>query len=90
MKDLGHLKYFLGIKVVRNSQGMYFCQQRYVLDILSDAGLLRSKPADVPMEQNHQLGKAKCDYLTSPNSYQWLVGRLIYLKITRHDITYSV
>lgn len=40
MKDLGPLKYFLGIEVARNSQGMYLCQLKYPLDILTDASLL--------------------------------------------------
>lgn len=38
MKDLGALKYFLGIEVARNNQGIYLCQWKYTLDMLSDAG----------------------------------------------------
>ena len=39
MKDLGALKYFLGVEVARNPEGIFLCQRKYVLDILSEAGL---------------------------------------------------
>ncbi|RVW92937.1 Retrovirus-related Pol polyprotein from transposon TNT 1-94 [Vitis vinifera] len=40
MKDLGVLKYFLGIEVARSSAGLFLCQRKYTLDIVSEAGLL--------------------------------------------------
>jgi Reverse transcriptase (RNA-dependent DNA polymerase) len=36
MKDLGELRYFLGIEVARSKKGVVLSQQRYVLDLLSD------------------------------------------------------
>lgn len=42
------------------------------------------------MEQNHQLVKAKGPLMAKPDSYRYLVGRLIYLTITRPDLAYSV
>jgi hypothetical protein len=38
MKDLGSLKYFLGIEVARNSIGIFLCQRKYTLDIITEAG----------------------------------------------------
>lgn len=74
MKDLGYLKYFLGIKVAQTNKGMYLCQRKYVLDIPFDTKLLGAKPTDFPIEENHQLENAKGDYLTSPDSYQRTCG----------------
>ena len=55
MKDLGKLKYFLGIEMAQNSDGIFLCQQKYALDIISEVGLLGAKPAKTPLEQNHKL-----------------------------------
>lgn len=55
MKDLGALKYFLGLEVARGNEGLFLNQRKYTLDIISEAGLLGAKPATTLMEQNHQL-----------------------------------
>jgi len=57
IKDLGNL-YFLGIEVARSSQGLFLCQRKYALEIISECGLFRSKPADFLIEQNHKLALA--------------------------------
>lgn len=90
MKDLGVLKYFLGIEVARSQEGIYLCQRKYALDILSEIGALGAKPAGFPMEQNHRLMQSKSRLLDDPESYRRLVGRLIYLCFTRPDLSYCV
>ena len=49
MKNLGGLKYFLGIEISRSRQGIFLLQRQYVLDLLSEVGLLKCKPADTPI-----------------------------------------
>lgn len=90
MKDLDVLKYFLGIEVARNPTSMFLCQCKYALDIISEAGLLGSKPASFPFEQNHRLALATGDFLSDPEPYRRLVGRLIYHSVTRPDLSYHV
>nr|KYP33098.1 Retrovirus-related Pol polyprotein from transposon TNT 1-94 [Cajanus cajan] len=36
MKQLGDLKYFLGIEVARSKHGIFICQRKYVLDLLTE------------------------------------------------------
>ncbi|GKE82296.1 ribonuclease H-like domain-containing protein, partial [Tanacetum coccineum] len=48
IKDLGKLKYFLGIEVVDTEKGISLNQRKYVLDLLSDNGMLACKPVYTP------------------------------------------
>lgn len=90
MKDLGSLKYFLGLEVARSADGFYLCQHKYCTDIVNEVGLLGCKPAGFPIAQRHGLALAKTPLLTDPGRYRRLVGRLVYLAATRPDLTYSI
>ncbi|XP_039168789.1 uncharacterized mitochondrial protein AtMg00810-like [Eucalyptus grandis] len=99
IKDLGSPKYFLGIEIARSSQGISLSQRKFALEIISEVGLSGCKPAVVPIEQNVKLTTADYDVevpqeadptLKDPLGYQKLVGKLIYLTMTRPDISYAV
>lgn len=90
MKDLGTLKYFLGIEVARDTEGIHLCQRKYALDIIANVGLLAAKPAKFPMEPNHKLSLATGPLLEHPEAYRRLIDRLVYLTITRPDLSYYV
>ncbi|KAJ3699335.1 hypothetical protein LUZ61_003040 [Rhynchospora tenuis] len=90
MKDLGTLKYFLGIEIARGAEGVFLSQRKYTLVLLGECGLLAAKPACTPLEQNHRLAECKGKTLKDPEKYRRLVGKLIYLTITRPELSYSV
>nr|KYP50079.1 Retrovirus-related Pol polyprotein from transposon TNT 1-94 [Cajanus cajan] len=90
MKDLGILKYFLGIEVARGKDGLFLSQRKYVLDIISEAGLLGARPVSTPLEQNHHLATINGALFDDPEKYQRLVRCLIYLTITRPELCYFV
>ena len=54
-KDLGKLKYFLGIEVAQSNSEVVISQRKYTLDILTDTGMLDCKPVDTPMDPNVKL-----------------------------------
>ncbi|XP_026441790.1 uncharacterized protein LOC113340960 [Papaver somniferum] len=90
MKDLGHLRYFLGIEVDKSSEGYFISQVKYATEILSRAGLSDSKVAETPLELNAKLNPFEGKALPDPTLYRQLVGSLNYLTITRPDISYAI
>lgn len=90
IKNLGNFRYFLGIEVSRPSSGIFLCQRKYILDIFHDSGFSNTIPSPFPMEQHLKLLPSSGDPLSNPSIYRRLIGRLLYLTVTRPNITYSV
>ncbi|KAJ0800173.1 putative RNA-directed DNA polymerase [Helianthus annuus] len=90
IKDLGVLKYFLGIEVARTKEGLVLSQRKYTLDILEDSGKLGCKPCVTPIEQGLKVDKGEENDRVDAGQYRRLIGRLLYLQATRPDITYAV
>ena len=65
-------------------------QRKYALDLLQETGLLGTKPMDTPMDLNSAFWDDTSDYLEDKASYRRLVGKLIYLTVTRPDISFAV
>ncbi|GJV58954.1 ribonuclease H-like domain-containing protein, partial [Tanacetum coccineum] len=93
IKDLGKLKYFLGIEVVDVEKGICLNQRKYVLDLLFEYGMLACKPAKTPLVSKLVISNEACEkdhLLDNITDYQKLMGKLIYLTNTRPDISYVV
>lgn len=65
-------------------------QRKYALEILNDAGFFVANPTDFPTVQNLKLDLDDGVILEDPSLFRRLVGRLLYLTITRSDLVYSV
>ena len=83
--ELGMLRYFLGIEVMRSKHKIFLFQRKYVLDLLSETGKLGVKSCSSPMVPGVQLTR-EGETFEDPEIYRKLVGKLIYLTVTRHDI----
>ena len=91
IKDLGKLKYFIGIEVSQSAKGIVLCQRKYSLDILANSGFFGAKPVSFPMESALKLSVNDASpSLSDPASYRRLIGRLLYLTITRPDLSYAI
>ena len=55
IKDLGMLRYFLGIEVALSRKGLVVSQPKYVLDLLKETRMSGFRPPDTPMDPNHKL-----------------------------------
>lgn len=91
LRDLGPMKYFLGLEIARSKQGITICQRKYILELLEETGKMACRPSSIPMDPGVKLFyDPKVPLIDDPTVYRRLVGRLMYLTITRPDITYSV
>ena len=88
-KDVGKLKYFLGIEVAQPNSGVVISQRKYTLDILTDSPM-DCKAVDSPMDPNVKLVPSQGELLRDPGRYRRLISKLNYLTITRPDISFPV
>jgi hypothetical protein len=88
IKDLGPLKYFLGIEMAASRKG-YFNQRKYIFDLLKDVNMLHTKPVANPLDNKFTLDSSSEPFI-SYTHYQKIVDKLIYLTITRANITFVV
>lgn len=92
IKDLGELKYILGIEFLR-STGIVMNQRKYALELVAEAGLGNAKPQMTPLDCSQKLTSVEVDpgaIYEDISRYQRLVGKLLYLTITRPDISFAV
>ncbi|PNF15497.1 hypothetical protein B7P43_G17001 [Cryptotermes secundus] len=90
VKDLGNLKYFLGIRIIRKEQTMHLSQAAYVGKLLEKFGMSDCHQVKTPMEQNPPR-ELEGDCIVGQKPYKELVGCLMYLMLnTRPDLSSAI
>jgi hypothetical protein len=90
VKDMGALRFFLGVHIKRSSSGFFLSQEKYAEDLLERAGMGNSKAALTPVDTAGKLPADAGPLVADPSEYRSLAGGLQYLTITRPDIAYAV
>ncbi|KAL0433234.1 UNVERIFIED_CONTAM: Retrovirus-related Pol polyprotein from transposon RE2 [Sesamum latifolium] len=89
IKDLGSVKYFLGLEIARSVVGIIIPQTKYIKDIIADTGLSNAKATTTPLPVGIKFSKEAGNQISNPETYRRLVGRLLYLGFTRPDISHA-
>lgn len=101
IKDLGDLHYFVGIEFAHSNDGILMTQRKYALELIVEAGLRTAQLVHMPFDSSHKLTTTEYDkvitpdlnsdpLLLDPSTYQHLVEKLLYLAMTRVDISFAV
>ena len=94
IKDLGELKYFLGMKVEQNKEtrSIWIGQPAYTENLLKRLGMQDSKPTSTPVEASSKFQSAASQAEpVNQKEYQSAIGSLMYLAVsTRPDIAFAV
>ncbi len=90
MKDLGKLRYFLGIEVIQFAKGIWLLQRQYALNKLSKYGMMGCKPISIPLEQNVKSSVDEGNLVEDTTMYRCIMGSLIYMTITRPYLSYAI
>ncbi|GJR05050.1 putative ribonuclease H-like domain-containing protein [Tanacetum coccineum] len=90
MSSMGELTFFLGQQVQQKEDGIFISQDKYVADILKKFDYVTVKTASTPMEPNKALVKDEEADNVVVHLYISMIGSLMYLTISRPDITFAV
>ena len=80
----------MGLEITHSTNGLYVTQAKYASELLSRVGLTDSKSTDTPNELNAHLTPLGGKLLSNPSLYRRLVGNLVYLIVTRPNISYAI
>ncbi|KAK4381367.1 Retrovirus-related Pol polyprotein from transposon RE1 [Sesamum angolense] len=79
IKDMGPAKYFLGLEIARSSAGTSVTQQKYIRDLVVDAGLEHAKSVVTPLPLGLKLTSCGGPVLVDPEPYRrGLLPRLFF------------
>jgi hypothetical protein len=79
----------LGIEI-SSAPKFFLSQEKYIQDLLDRASLTDYRTVETPMELNVHLTPTDDEPLEDPTRYRHILGSLVYLGVTRPDISYSI
>ena len=88
--DLELLSQFLGIEISQSDLGIKLHQSKYASDLLNNFIMNYCNPSKTSFLSGVNLEEAQSTPLENNTLYRKLVGCLLYLSYTQHDLSYAV
>src|SRR4051812_9990049 len=90
MSMMGELKFFLGLQIRQQPNGIFISQEKYLKDVLKKFGMQDCKGLKIPMPTNGHLTTDENGTDFDHKVYRSMIGSLLYLCAARPDIMLSV
>ena len=90
MSMMGELKFFLGLQIRQQRNGIFISQEKYLKDVLRKFGMQDCKGVKIPMPTNGHLCTDENGIDFDQKVYHSMIGSLLYLCASRPDIMLSV
>lgn len=89
MTDMGKMKFFLGVEVYQGEDGIHICQKKYAKEVLERFNMGSCNFVKNPIVPGTVLSKEGSEG-TDATLYKQLIGCLMYLTVTHHDLMFVV
>ena len=90
MSMMGEISFFLGLQIKQSKEGIFVCQSKYCNDILKKFEMESCKATTTHMSTNCYLSAVEAGPKADQTKYRGLIGPLVYLTASRHDIMFVV
>lgn len=74
MSMIGEMKFFLGLQIFQNKEGMFISRTKYLKDLLKRFGLENCKPVGTPMVTGHKLSRKDETPAVEQKNYRSMIG----------------
>ena len=77
MTDIGKMRYFLGVEVKQDDQGIFFSQSKYATELLTRFGMEKCNMVCSPIVTGRKLVKDENRKVVDATKYKQMVGCLM-------------
>ena len=86
MSMIGELSFFLGLRIIQSSEGLFLSQEKYLKETLKKFQMEDSSPVGTPMFIGCKLSKDDPSPDVDQRTYRSMIGSLLYIKTSHLDI----
>ncbi|GJR07253.1 retrovirus-related pol polyprotein from transposon TNT 1-94 [Tanacetum coccineum] len=90
MSMMGKMSFFLGLQISQSPRGIFINQSKYAYEIIKKYGKESTEPIDTPMVEKSKLDEDPQGKAVDPIRYHGMIGSLMYLTASRHDLVFAV